>query len=115
MPEVKKSGGQNWWAMRENQYRDGDNNTIYREVFRNMATGEVVAPENGWNGAPPNHMLGDGCMAHLRHDGFAAGYDQVNWDGGRVDVPPDTPQRVISDSNFRNNFDTIQWNDHKGS
>lgn len=111
MPVVRTSGKQQWWAMKEHQGRNEYGQKIYREVFRNMKTGEVHDPglEVGWNGSPPNGDDG-GCMAHLRHLGYSSGYDGINWDGGKVDVKPDVPQRVISDSNFKNNFDKISWN-----
>lgn len=52
---------------------DGRRAKVGQEVLRNMATGEVVATEKGWNAEPPN-PTGE-LDANVRH--MAYGNDEL--------------------------------------
>jgi hypothetical protein len=77
--KVETHGHKAWWEMREFMGQDGDGIKQSREVFRNMATGEVHAPEEGWNGEPP---APSGDLAQVRHnsDLYRENYDRIRWD-----------------------------------
>jgi hypothetical protein len=50
---METSGYKGWWEMTQPLIRDREGAVAYREVFANTLTGEIVAPEEGWNGEPP--------------------------------------------------------------
>lgn len=107
MGRIETAGFKGYWPLKEHQGHNYDGSKISTEVFRNMATGEVVSPENGWNGSP---QVPTGDLSHVRHAGFPNNYDQIDWNGEGVKIVPDETAQVISSRNYKNNFDTIQWN-----
>lgn len=81
MPAIEKSGYRKWWPMREIVKRDKLGRTVYREVFRNMETGESHYPKDkdgkdiGWNGEPPPLSEGEKIME--TSDRFKQNFDQI--------------------------------------
>ena len=73
MGKLNTAGYEGWWPMRIATAKTGPGEFASKEVFRNMATGEVHEPENGWNGEPPSPT---GDLAHVRH---GMGGDEEFW------------------------------------
>ena len=48
-----------------------------RECFKSMETGQVVVPENGWDGSPP---CPTGILNTHVTDRYRERYDQIRWD-----------------------------------
>jgi hypothetical protein len=76
---VRKGFGKygNWAEMKEFEGKTPDGQMKGREIFKNMNTGEVAAPEDGWNGAPPcpTGILNTHVTDRYRHR-----YDEIRWD-----------------------------------
>jgi hypothetical protein len=107
MAKVETAGFKGYWELREHQGHGYDGEKLSTQVFRNMVTGEVVAPPEGWNGSPE---VPTGDLSHVRHTGFPDRFDLIDWNGQGVELPPDESAQVKSTRNYKNNFDTIQWN-----
>jgi hypothetical protein len=76
---IDTAGYRGWWPLRAYQGKDRNGKKVGVEVFRNMATGEVHAPANGWNGEPPAPS-GDAIPIHMPSDIYRQNYDQIRWD-----------------------------------
>jgi hypothetical protein len=75
---ARMEGYRKWWEVKVYQGKDEQGNKIGIPAFRNMQTGEICAPENGWDGAPPNGEEAIPC--HTPTEKFLAHYDDIRWD-----------------------------------
>jgi hypothetical protein len=73
------AGHRGWWEVKVYQGKGPDGQKVGVEAFRNMRTGEIHAPADGWNGEPPAPS-GDPIPCHTPSDRFRANYDQIRWD-----------------------------------
>jgi hypothetical protein len=74
--DIDTSGYRGWWEAREFAGRGPQGEKLYREVFRNMETGEVHAPENGWDGEPPRPS---GELIQRGSDLYRENYEKIQW------------------------------------
>jgi len=72
------SGYRKWWEVKVYQGKDENGKKVGVPAFRNMVTGEIHAPENGWDGAPPNGEEGIPC--HTPTEKYCQNYDLIRWD-----------------------------------
>ena len=78
MARLDTNGHRGWWEVKVYQGKDEHGRKVAVEAFRNMATGEVHAPANGWNGEPPGPS-GDPIPIHTPSEQFRQNYDQIRW------------------------------------
>jgi hypothetical protein len=84
MPEIKKSGYERWWPMKQHIGRNSDGTKITAEVYRNMLTGEIHHPKdkegiaNGWNGDPPPIDSAEKVFV-TANEVYRKNYDQIDW------------------------------------
>lgn len=71
-------GYRKWWEVKLYQGKNERGEKQSVEVFRNMETGQLHAPENGWNGAPPNGE--DPLPIHTPSELYLQNYDKIRWD-----------------------------------
>jgi hypothetical protein len=89
MPKLEKDGFKRFWPLRQNMGQDRQGRRLYREIFRDMTTGEIcgggVNPETG---------------------------QEKGWNG----EPEGKPNNVVFSSNelFRKNYALIKWNSKEG-
>ena len=66
----------NWAEMKEFTGKDEQGNMQGREVFKDMDSGQTVAPRNGWDGSPP---CATGILNTHVTDRYRNNYDQIQW------------------------------------
>ena len=76
---VETSGYKAWWPMKQFKGRGKDGSYLSDEVYRNIVTGDVHKPHNGWNGRPPEHKTGEKNLTEVGSE-YARRYDLIQWD-----------------------------------
>ena len=77
MPEIQKSGYKRFWELRQLTGRNPDGSKKSVEGYLDMTTNEFYAPENGWNGRPPE--LPSGERLPETSSKYAKNYDLIDW------------------------------------
>lgn len=77
MATLETSGFKRLWEMKEFVGHDSQGRKVFREVFRDMKTGAIYAPENGWNGSPDAKAEQPVPSAS---ESFRQNYDQIIWE-----------------------------------
>jgi hypothetical protein len=76
MGSIDASGYRGWWPLRRFVGKDHRGRPVGQEVFRNMLTGDVHEPANGWDGEPP-YPTGDlGCVK-TASDQYREGWERI--------------------------------------
>lgn len=84
MPEIKTSGYNAWWPLRQHIGKNPDGSKITAEVYRNMVTGKIHHPKDkdgvaiGWNGEPPPLDPAEKVFV-TANDKYRENYDLINW------------------------------------
>lgn len=75
---MRKANGKygNWAEMKLFEGKV-DGKPVGKECFKNMDSGKVVTPENGWDGGPPSPT---GILNTHVTDRYRERYDQIRWD-----------------------------------
>lgn len=76
MGKLETSGHKGWWPMLQHRGKTRSGEKVVQEVFRNMVTGEVYRPEDGWNGSPPTTT---GEPIRQANDLYRENYDKIRW------------------------------------
>lgn len=82
MPRLETSGHKRFWPCKEHQGKDADGAIIYKEVYRDMLTGESHSPtdsdgiEIGWKGSPPSAPN----TAMVASQAYRRGYENIQWE-----------------------------------
>ena len=74
MSKLETSGYKRFWPMRELQGINPDGSKQAIEGYRDMLSGEFYAPENGWNGCPPDLPDGE-KIPDMNSDLFRKNYE----------------------------------------
>jgi hypothetical protein len=59
-----------------------DGEKFGRQGFKNTLTGQLAAPEKGWDGEPPKEWAGDLACARTDLEKYRQGYEKINWHTG---------------------------------
>jgi hypothetical protein len=60
--------------------KDREGKKFGRQGFRNTLTGQMVAPEEGWDGEPPEKDHGDLACVISASEKYRQNYDKINWE-----------------------------------
>lgn len=116
MGELRTAGHKGWWHLKQFMGKGIDGTKQTRECFRNMVTGEVHAPENGWSGSPPA-PTGD-ILPLSNSELYVQNFDLIKWEGGGKNeteetevLTEDVQEKARADSVYRKNYDGIKWSE----
>ena len=62
--------------------KDREGNKFGRQGFKNTLTGQLAAPEKGWDGEPPKEWAGDLACGRTDMEKYRRGYEEINWHTG---------------------------------
>lgn len=74
------AGYKGWWPMKVHTHMGPDGEPRGRECFKSVVDGQMVVPENGWNGEPPA-PTGDSSTARHSSDAYREGWERI-WGSG---------------------------------
>jgi len=74
--KLETSGYKRYWPLKEFVGKDMRGNKIAKEVYRDMITGQVYAPANGWDGSPPDLPSGE-RPAMSASDAYRENYKRI--------------------------------------
>lgn len=97
MPKLKTSGFERFWPLKELTGRNMAGNKLTREIYRNMVTGEIHAPEDGWNGSPPDFPSGEKEPVISASDAYRENYDRI-FKGGNYAGKVKISEKILRDS-----------------
>ncbi len=80
--KVETSGFKRWAEVQVFEGKDREGRKFGRQGFKNTLTGQIVAPENGWDGEPPPGEHGDLACVITGSEKYRKGYEEINWHTG---------------------------------
>jgi len=72
------SGFNGWKEVKAFEGKDKDGQMVGDEGFRNIVTGQLYRPRDGWNGEPPAPTGDLACVRHVS-DAYRKGYEGIKW------------------------------------
>ena len=85
MAKLQTSGYRAWWPMKQLVRTSAEGDRIYKEVFRNMETGEEHDSFDkdsqflGWDGEPPPLEKGEKGVIADNQSRYTKNYSGINW------------------------------------
>lgn len=76
MSKLETFGYKKFWPMKQLEGVNADGSKRSTKGFRDMATGDFHAPENGWDGAPPDLPSGEKVL-DVSSDLFKKNYKRI--------------------------------------